>query len=96
MCKIIDQLLQNMSQFPVMGGFEKCLTESMNALVTDPSDDVLKAHPHMPLCADCELTSLSKFLCLFCNLQFCVRARLMQVARGIVDKTSRVLEVTMS
>jgi len=44
-CKIIEQLLQDMSQFPVMSGFEKCLTESMNALVTDPSDDVLKAHP---------------------------------------------------
>ena len=50
----------------------------------------------MPLCADCELTSLSKFLCLFCNLQFCVRARLMQVARYIVDKTYSVLEVMMS
>ena len=45
MCTIIDQPLQDMSQFPVTSGFEKCLTESMNALLTDPSDDVLKAHP---------------------------------------------------
>ena len=44
-CKIIEQLLQDMSQFPVMSGFEKCLTESMNALRTDPSDDLMKAHP---------------------------------------------------
>ena len=45
MCKTIDQLLQDMNQFPVMSGFERCLTESMTALMTDPSDDVMKAHP---------------------------------------------------